>query len=383
MEPTLAAELPTMGAESVEASRSGVSFEGGTEVAYRVCLWSRFASRVLLLLRRFSASTPEELYHGIRAIDWTEHMSPDGTLAVDCNTIQSQLDHSHFAALKVKDAIVDQMREAFGERPSVELQRPDLRVNLYIYRNEARIGIDLAGSGLHRRGYRRDGGQAPLKENLAAAVLSRADWPGICAAGGGLVDPMCGSGTLCIEAAMMAADIAPGLMRDYFGFKGWKGFDASLWAKLVDEAKARRKVGLAKLPPITGCDLDQDAVRIARANVERAGLSGRVRIERVELADVRPPPNGRSPGLLVANPPYGERLGEQKEIEPLYARLGSTLKTHFAGWRAAVFTGNPKLAGALRLRPHRSYSLYNGPIRCRLLCFSIAPAVSTQPHASD
>ena len=368
-----------MGAGAVEAGRSGVAFEGGMDVAYRVCLWSRCASRVLLPLRRFPASTPEELYDGVGAIDWTEHVPPDGTLAVDCYSAESLVDHSHFAALKVKDAIVDQMRKAFGVRPSVELQRPDLRVNLYIYRNEARVGIDMAGTSLHRRGYRRDGGKAPLKENLAAAILSRAGWPGICAAGGSLVDPMCGSGTLCIEAAMMAADIAPGLIREYFGFVGWKGFDGDLWASLVDEAKTRREVGLAKLPSIIGCDLDPDVVRLARANVERAGLSGKVRIERVELADVRQPPNACSPGLLVANPPYGERLGEQKEIEPLYARLGSTLKAHFAGWRAAVFTGNPKLAGALRLRPHRSYSLYNGPIRCRLLCFSIGPAAADAP----
>ena len=306
------------------------------------------------------------------------HRIKTKTLAVDCHSAQSRIDHTHYAALKVKDAVVDQMRDEFGIRPSVELRRPDVRVNLYLYRDEARLAIDLAGEGLHRRGYRRDGGQAPLKENLAAAVLARADWPEVAAAGGGLVDPMCGSGTLCIEAAMMAADIAPGAMRVYFGFMGWKGFDAQLWTPLLDEAKTRRQAGLARLPSIAGYDVDPDAVRNARANVKRAGLEGKVQIEQGELAATKPPGRpGGTPGLLVANPPYGERLGEQRDIEPLYARLGNTLKAHFGDWRAAVFTGNPKLAGTLRLRPHRSYSLYNGPIKCRLLCFSIAPTSST------
>jgi len=382
MEPLLADELRNMRAEAVATSHSGVSFEGGMEAAYRACLWSRFASRVLLPLSRFPASTPEELYTGVRAIDWAQHLSSEGTLAVDCHSAASQVDHTHFAALKVKDAIVDQMRDNFGVRPSVELRRPDLRVNLYLYRDEAQIAVDLAGEGLHRRGYRREGGEAPLKENLAAAILSRAGWPEIAAAGGSLIDPMCGSGTLCIEAAMMAADIAPGLRRNYFGFAGWKGFDAALWATLLEEAKARREAGLAKLPTIVGCDVEADAVRIARANVERAGLGGRVHVEEGELATARPPARASDrPGLLVANPPYGERLGEEgEEIEFLYRRLGATLKAHFGDWNAAVFTGNPKLAGALRLRPYRSYSLYNGPIKCRLLCFSISPASPPTQH---
>ena len=239
MEPLLATELTSMQAENVQTGRSGVSFDGGMEVAYRVCLWSRFANRVLLPLSRFPATTPEELYDGTLAIDWSQHLSPYGTLAVDCFSADSQIDHTHFASLKVKDAIVDQMRDEFGVRPSVELQRPHVRVNLYLYRNEARLAIDLAGESLHRRGYRREGGQAPLKENLAAAILTRAGWPEIAANGGGLVDPMCGSGTLCIEAAMIAADIAPGLRRPYFGFKGWKGFDATVWATLMDEARTR------------------------------------------------------------------------------------------------------------------------------------------------
>jgi 23S rRNA (guanine2445-N2)-methyltransferase / 23S rRNA (guanine2069-N7)-methyltransferase len=380
MEPLLAAELTSMQAENVETGRSGVSFDGGMELAYRVCLWSRFANRVLLPLSRFPATTPEELYDGTLAIDWGQHLSPHGTLAVDCFSADSQIDHTHFASLKVKDAIVDQMRDEFGVRPSVELQRPHVRVNLYLYRNEARLAIDLAGESLHRRGYRREGGQAPLKETLAAAILTRAGWPEIAANGGGLVDPMCGSGTLCIEAAMIAADIAPGLKRPYFGFKGWKGFDATIWATLMDEARTRREAGIPKLPSITGYDRDPDAVRMTKQNAERAGLGGKVQATQGELADARKCGAGDTSGLFIANPPYGERLGEQQEIEPLYTRLGTTLKTHFGDWKAAVLTGNPKLAGALHLRPHRSYSLYNGPIKCRLLCFSIGSAAPAPPQ---
>ena len=382
MEPLLAAELTSIRAGNVETGRSGVSFEGGMEIAYRACLWSRFANRVLLPLSRFPARTPEELYDGTRAFDWSQHLSPHGTLAVDCFSANSQIDHTHFASLKVKDAIVDQMRDEFGVRPSVDLQQPQVRVNLYLYRDEARLSIDLAGESLHRRGYRREGGQAPLKENLAAAILTRAGWPEIASNGGGLIDPMCGSGTLCIEAAMIAADIAPGLGRLYFGFKGWKGFDAAVWAGLVEEGETRRQEGLAKIPPIAGYDRNPEAVRIAKLNADRAGLGGKLQMTQGELSDVRKC-EGDYPGLFVANPPYGERLGEQKEIEPLYARLGTTLKSHFGNWKAAVFTGNPKLAGALRLRPHRSYSLYNGPIKCRLLCFSIAAAASTPPSTKQ
>jgi 23S rRNA (guanine2445-N2)-methyltransferase / 23S rRNA (guanine2069-N7)-methyltransferase len=374
MEPILASELSRLGAETVAPSRSGVSFEGTMEMAYKACLWSCFASRVLLPLSRFPARTTDELYNGVRGIDWLLHLAADGTIAVDCHAVESQIDHTHFASLKVKDAIVDQMREAVGVRPSVELQRPDLRVNLYLYRDEGTVSIDLAGDGLHKRGYRLDGGEAPLKESLAAAILARADWLSISADGGGLVDPMCGSGTLCIEAALMAADIAPGLKREYFGFKRWKGFEPGLWQALVSDAQRRRVAGLEGLPPVVGFDLDPAAVRIARANVDRAGLTGKIQIEQCDMSAVRPPEG--SPGLLAVNPPYGERLGEQRKLEHLYAGLGRTVKEHFADWQAAVFTGNPKLASALRLRPRRSFSFYNGPIKCRLLCFNIAPAAS-------
>ena len=219
MEPLLADELRALGAHAVNMGRAGVAFRGELATGYRACLWSRTASRILLPLTRFPAPTPEALYDGIRAIPWEEHLAPEGTLTVDFTLAQSQITHSHFAALKVKDAVVDRFRDLFGVRPSVDRERPDLRLNVYLYRDSARVSLDLSGESLHRRGYRDEGAAAPLKENLAAAILLFAGWPELASAGAPFVDPLCGSGTLPIEAALIAGDIAPGLLRHAFRFQ--------------------------------------------------------------------------------------------------------------------------------------------------------------------
>jgi 23S rRNA (guanine2445-N2)-methyltransferase / 23S rRNA (guanine2069-N7)-methyltransferase len=370
IEPLLADELAALGASAIQITRAGAAFEGTLEIGYRACLWSRVASRILLTLTQFPAASPEALYAGIREIRWDEHLSPEGTLAVDFTTAQSQITHSHFGALKVKDAIVDQFRENYGIRPSVRIERPDLRVNVYLYKNRARISLDLAGDSLHRRGYREEGLQAPLKENLAAAILLYAGWPTLAADGAPLLDLMCGSGTLPIEAALMAADIAPGLLRPYFGFSGWRGHDASLWERLLAEARARKQ--LDRLPPVVGYDSDRRAVKAAFANVERVGLRGAVHIERRELAGARPV--GQRPGLVVVNPPYGERMGDTVTLPRLYGELGEVLRRHFGDWRAAVFTGNPDLIHRLRLRAESTRTLYNGKLTCELSNFEIPPA---------
>ncbi|MDP6042636.1 MAG: THUMP domain-containing protein, partial [Candidatus Latescibacteria bacterium] len=221
LEALLADEIRDLGGEEVRVVRSGVGFVGDREVAYRLCLWSRVAGRVLLTLGEFEAETPEALYEGVQGIDWSEHLMPEGTLAVTCASVQSEISHTHFGALKVKDAIVDQFRDRMGVRPSVEVIQPDVRVNLYLFRNQATLSLDLSGESLHRRGYRVAGGEAPLKEHLAAALLLRARWLEVAKAGGSLIDPMCGSGTFLVEAAMMAGDVAPGLSRSYFGFENW------------------------------------------------------------------------------------------------------------------------------------------------------------------
>lgn len=373
MEQLLLEELQALGADTSSCVGAGVNFSGSLALAYRACLWSRVANRILLPIARFPAPTPEALYAGAQAIDWDAHLAAEGTLAVDCNLSDSQITHSHYAALKVKDAVVDQLRERHTLRPSINTEQPDLRLNLYIRRDQATLSIDLSGSSLHRRGYREQGVEAPLKENLAAAILLRAGWPAIAAAGRAFVDPMCGSGTLPIEAALIAADCAPGLLRDYFGFLGWRQHDAAVWQVLRDEAMQRRDTGLRKLPSITGYDAQPTATRAAQANIARAGLQGHVHIERRELAACAPLSPQDVAGLIVTNPPYGERLGDIDALAPLYSALGTCFKTRFENWRAAVFTGNPQLGMQIGLRARRRHAFFNGAIACQLLSFDVVP----------
>jgi 23S rRNA (guanine2445-N2)-methyltransferase / 23S rRNA (guanine2069-N7)-methyltransferase len=380
IEPLLAAELAALGASEVKETRAGVAFSGDLALAYRVCLWSRLANRVLLPLAHFPAPTPEALYAGVQAIAWAGHFAPDGTLAVDAHVSGSAITHSHFAALKVKDAIVDQLRAASGRRPSVDTERPALRVNLYLARDEASLSLDLSGESLHRRGYRAEAREAPLKENLAAAILLRAGWPEIAAAGGAFVDPMCGSGTLPIEAALMAGDIAPGLDRTYYGFLRWRGHDTGTWERLLAEARARREAGLARLRGlvIRGYDSDARSIAVARANARRAGLESIVRFEKRELSACAPETVER--GLVAVNPPYGERLGGEAELPALYSSLGAALARCYPGWRAAVLTSHQELGRLLNLRAHKLHTLYNGAIECKLLHIEL-PAEAAAPAA--
>jgi 23S rRNA (guanine2445-N2)-methyltransferase / 23S rRNA (guanine2069-N7)-methyltransferase len=384
LEAVLAGELRAFAVTDVELQRAGVAFRGPLESGYRACLWSRVASRVLLPLASFPAETPAALYAGVRTIRWSEHIGRGRTLAVDCAVSHSRITHSHFAALKTKDAIVDQLREQLGTRPSVAVERPDVRINVYLHEDRATVSIDLAGDSLHRRNYRQSGGVAPIKENLAAAVLLLADWPRLARARVPLLDPLCGSGTLCIEAALIAADIAPGRGRPYFGFLGWRGHQAALWDDLLSEAAERERRGAQPLPLIRGYDADAAAIRNALANVDRAGLRGRVHIEKRALADCEPiavPVAGDVRGLVVTNPPYGERLGDPAALADLYAQLGDTLRRKFTGWTGYVLTGNRALGGRIGLRPSRRHVLYNGAIECRLLVFPISatPVQSAGP----
>jgi len=371
IEPLLADELRTLSGNAVRETRAGASFEGPLTTGYRVCLWSRLASRVLLPLANFPAPSPDALYQGALAIPWSEHLGPDHTLAVDAAVSQSTITHSHFAALRIKDAIVDQLRRPDGHRPSIDTQQPDIRINLYLHRDQATVSLDLSGDSLHRRGYRAHGVEAPLKENLAAAILLRAGWPTLAAEGAPLVDLLCGSGTLPIEAALIAADIAPGLQRSRFGFTRWRGHDSAAWNTLVGESQERRRNGLNRVPPIRGYDHDPRAIDAARKNLARADLGDCVAFEQRALSDCVPETS--SPGLVVANPPYGERLGETVDLVALYKELGDALKRCYPGWRAAVFTGNSELGKELGIRARRMHTLYNGAIECKLLHFDIDP----------
>ncbi len=379
MEELLAAELRQLGATDVKPERAGCSFAGTLETAYRVCLWSRIATRVLLPIARFPAPTPEALYDGVKAIDWSEHLAPSGTLAVDFASSRSAITHTHFGALKVKDAVVDQFRERAGTRPSVEVSQPDLRINVYVQQDDATVSLDLSGDSLHRRGYRVETVKAAMKENLAAAILLLAEWPARAEQGVPLVDPMCGSGTLPIEAGLIAADVAPGLGRSGHGFERWRQHQPEVWQRLLEEARGRDKRKTGRFPPIYGFDADPVAVRGALKNVERAGLSGIVHIERRELRDAQPVTpkyevKSDTAGIFVVNPPYGERLSDKRVVEPLYTDIGDVLKQRFKGWTGYVFTGNLDVAKAVRLSPARRHVLFNGAIECRLLVYPIDTA---------
>lgn len=368
----LADEVISFGAEKVKESAAGVSFTGTIEVAYRACLWSRVASRILLPLAEFPVSNEDDLYAGVRQVSWEEHFSPDSTFAVNASGKAGTVDHTHFASLKVKDAVVDRFRDLTGERPSVNVRMPDVRLNLHLARDLGTVSLDLSGEALHKRGYRHEKGKAPLKENLAAAILMRAGWPQMASGGSPFIDPMCGSGTLPIEAALMGGDVAPGIFRASFGFTGWLKHQTGLWTNLQVEARYRMKEGLERLPVILGYDSDKTSVRAAIGNLQRAGLDKRVHIEKTSLDTLSEPSATHSrTGLLVINPPYGERLGEAEELRDLYSSIGERLREGFKGWRAAVFTGNPELGKEMGLRAFKTNNLYNGSIKCRLLHFEV------------
>jgi 23S rRNA (guanine2445-N2)-methyltransferase / 23S rRNA (guanine2069-N7)-methyltransferase len=375
-------ELLALGAAEAHEALAGVRFTGTLQTAYRACLWSRLASRVLLPLAEFDAADDEALYAGVQAIDWSQHLAPHGTLAVDAHAALSKLTHSQFIAQRVKDAVVDQFRQREGARPGVDTEEPDVRLNLRLKRDHAILSLDLAGTPLHRRGWREAQGEAPLKENLAAAMLLRAHWPQAYVGGGALLDPMCGSGTLLIEGALMAADVAPGLRREYFGFLGWQQHDITLWRGLLDEARERAEVGLRGLRAVFfGSDADARMLQVAKRNAQEAGVAGFLTLEKRDVAHVSPPP-GCPTGLVITNPPYGERLGERAQMPALYRALGDALRTRFAGWRGAVLAGDVELGRALGLHADKRYVLYNGALETVLLTFDLSPreAVAREPR---
>ncbi|PAU87398.1 bifunctional 23S rRNA (guanine(2069)-N(7))-methyltransferase RlmK/23S rRNA (guanine(2445)-N(2))-methyltransferase RlmL [Pseudomonas sp. WN033] len=365
-------ELHALGIDSVKETLAGVSVQGSLEQAYRTCLWSRLANRVLLVLARFPATSAEDLYRGVQAIDWADHLAVSGSLAIDFSGQLEGVDNTHFGALKVKDAIVDQLRQADGSRPNVDRKQPDLRINVHCRRGEVQLALDLSGQSLHQRGYRLQQGAAPLKENLAAAILIRAGWPELASQGAALADPMCGSGTFLVEAALIAADIAPNLQRQHWGFSGWQQHVPALWQRLVDEARGRAEQGLSRRPLwIRGYEADPRLLQPLRNNIQRAGLGEWVKVYQGELASFEPHPDQGQTGLVVCNPPYGERLGDTASLVYLYQKLGEVLRERCPGWQAAIFTGNPDLGKRMGIRSHKQYALFNGALPCKLLLMKL------------
>jgi putative N6-adenine-specific DNA methylase len=360
IEPMLAGELAELGADEVVPGRGGVHFAGPPQLLYRANLWLRTAVRVLWPIVEAPCSSPDELYDLVRSVDWSRYLTPDHTLAVDCNVRDSNITHSKYAALRVKDAICDQFVERTGRRPSVDVQAPMLGFNLHVYRNQATLSLDSSGESLHKRGYRPILTRAPLNEALAAAILLRTGWRGAVP----LADPLCGSGTLPIEAAWLALRRPPGLTRRRFGFMGWMSYDVELWTHLRDEA--RRGVLKALPSPIYGSDVRGDAVSFSISNAKAAGIGHLLRFHKRDLRDFRPE---GEPGVIVCNPPYGERIGDERELMGLYNLLGEVHAQRCGGWTMWVFTGNPRLAAAIGLKPTEEVPLFNGKIPCRLLRF--------------
>lgn len=386
----LAKELATFGASDVRERTTGVAFVGTLETAYRACLESRLANRVFLEIAHFEAASAEGFYSAARECDWNQHLGPGATLACGFSGKHPTITHSHFGALKLKDAIVDALREANGARPDIVLDRPSVRVHAHAHGTAITLSIDLSGESLHRRGYRGAAGEAPLKENVAAGVLMRAGWPQMAAVGAQFLDPMCGSGTLVIEAALIAARCAPGLRREYFGFLGWRGHHPELWRRVREEAQARCLAGAQPTAVIRGQDRDPLAVRDARANAQRAGIGSWVQFEVRQLANAAPAPAAESDGgdaesapstrgLLCTNPPYGVRMEDLDAARAVHRELGQVLRERFQGWQAAVLTGAPQLGLELGIRAARTHTLWNGAIECRLLRMTVAAASLRRP----
>ncbi|MCL1799684.1 MAG: bifunctional 23S rRNA (guanine(2069)-N(7))-methyltransferase RlmK/23S rRNA (guanine(2445)-N(2))-methyltransferase RlmL [Eggerthellaceae bacterium] len=452
LEALLASELKRLGISRIRPLSGGVVFFCGLEGAYRACLWSRVASRVLLVLGRFDAQDAEALYRGVQSIDWERHIAPGATLAVTALGTNDALRNTQFTAVKTKDAVCDQLRAARGARPDVQVPRPDVSIVVSLRgagasaagaaaagagaaasgagraakaekqakSAKASISIDLSGEPLHRRGYREQGKQAaaPLKEALAAGIVLDSGWEALVFGAAGaaampakadaagaaampakadaadvadkadaprpadakaqpdlaFLDPMCGSGTLVIEAAMVAADMAPGIARDYWGFNGWAGHDRGLWESLIDEADQRLARGLGQMPRILGCDIDPEAVALSKANARRAGLAGHVEFFVHDVARLGELVGGLPTGLIVTNPPYGERLSSPQELPKLYASLARGLDGLPPGWRLSVITPDESIDRALGYKPFAKTELYNGPLKAALRHYRIDEA---------
>jgi putative N6-adenine-specific DNA methylase len=356
-----AAELQALGIQKESVGRGGVSFITDHAGLYRANLWLRTASRILVTLATFPCTSPEELYAGVNSIARHDFIRPSMTLAVDCTLRDSAITHSGFVALKTKDAVVDRIRTHCGSRPSVDTSSPDIRVNVHLAQNACTVSLDSSGDALDRRGYRLERTEAPLRETLASAIIALTGWDGAMP----LVDPMCGSGTIPIEAGFIAGRMAPGRHRS-FGFQHWLDFDAALWYQILADAEN----GIQKLPAglITGYDRDNSALKLARRNAAAAGLDGQIEFVHSVLEDFHPEGDK---GVVIMNPPYGKRLGDVEKLKTLYRQIGDVMKQRCPGWTGFVLTGNLELAKHIGLKASRRFILFNGPIECRLLKYEL------------
>ena len=354
LEQILAEELDQLGGANIEIHKRAVSCEGDTALLYRANLWLRCGLRILVPVLDFPVSSEDDLYEKLRTVDWSKYLQLHQTFAVDANSQSSRFRHNHFLALKTKDAIVDWFRDQKGRRPSVNPKAPDIRFHLHIdSRNQASFLLDSSGDGLHRRGYRTTGGAAPLNEVLAAGMIRLSGWQG----DQPFVDMLCGSGTLLIEAAMIAGNIPPGLLRS-FAFQQWQNFDAKVWQDIKAEARQSKR---PPQQPILGVDNHFKAVRIAENNIAAGKLQSYIRVKKSSFQQFLPP---EGPATLISNPPYDLRINT-RDINGLYREIGDKLKKDFTGYQAWLLSGNPEALKNVGLRPSRRIHLMNGQIACK------------------
>lgn len=376
LEELLKTELEGLGATDCQVVQGGVHFQGDTRLLYQSLMWSRLASRIMLPLGECRVYSDLDLYLGVQAIPWTEMFNPGATFAVHFSGLNEEIRNSQYGALKVKDAIVDSFTRKNLPRPNVDRESPDLRINVWLNKETAHISLDLSGEGLHLRGYRDGTGMAPIKENLAAAIVMRSGW----VPGTPLLDPMCGSGTLLIEAAMLATDRAPGLHRGHWGFGGWAQHDDVIWKEVKAEAQTRARQGLAAYGSrFYGSDVDARVIDRARRNARRAGIGELIDFEVKDVAQLNNPLPKGPYGTVISNPPYGERLESEPALIALHSLLGRIMKSQFGGWNLSVFSASPELLSCLQLRADKQFKAKNGPLDCVQKNYHLAESEGGKP----
>lgn len=376
LEELLKTELEGLGATDCQVVQGGVHFQGDTRLLYQSLMWSRLASRIMLPLGECRVYSDLDLYLGVQAIPWTEMFNPGATFAVHFSGLNDEIRNSQYGALKVKDAIVDSFTRKNLPRPNVDRESPDLRINVWLNKETAHISLDLSGEGLHLRGYRDGTGMAPIKENLAAAIVLRSGW----VPGTPLLDPMCGSGTLLIEAAMLATDRAPGLHRGHWGFGGWAQHDDTIWKEVKAEAQTRARQGLAAYGSrFYGSDVDERVIERARRNARRAGIGELIDFAVKDVAQLNNPLPKGPYGTVISNPPYGERLESEPALIALHSLLGRIMKSQFGGWNLSVFSASPELLSCLQLRADKQFKAKNGPLDCIQKNYHLAESEGGKP----
>lgn len=360
LENVLAAELNALGASEVKVINRAVSFSGDTKLMYTANLWLRTALRILEPVSTFRVNSNDDLYNCISDYPWESIINVEQTLAVDAFISNSVFNNSQFVAQKVKDAVVDRFRKKFGKRPSVSIENPDLRINVHITQNNCNVSLDTSGESLHKRGYRKISGQAPLSEVLAAGLILLSGWDKKTT----LVDPMCGSGTILTEAALIAENKAPGIFRNNFGFMNWKNFNTDLWKEIFTDAKRQSSKSNVKL---FGYDISQRALEGAAQNAVGTGLQENIKLERTPFEKLVPPVR---PGTLLFNPPYGERI-QKDDIVAFYKTIGDIMKQHFSGFEAWLISSDMDALKHIGLKPSAKYKVFNGPLECRFVKFNL------------